>query len=303
MIVMVKPVVRLLPLLLLAGVLVAGCSGQPSSSAGKLRVVTSFYPLQFIAQRVAGANAIVQNLTQPGMEPHDLELTVAQTGAVADADLVFYEKGLAPAVDRAVTSTKPAHIVDATRTVRLQPAQAGSGESGIDPHFWQDATLVSAAAVTFEKELAQVDPKHATEYGRNLAKLRLDLTKLDHDITAGLAHCDIKTVVVSHDAFEYYGRRYGLNIKPIAGLSPDAEPSPAHIMELQRLIRTEHITTVFSETLASPQMAHSLAHDLGIHAGVLDPIEGLSTSTAHQNYLSLMRANLTALRVANSCTS
>jgi zinc transport system substrate-binding protein len=118
-----------------------------------------------------------------------------------------------------------------------------------------------------------------------------------------MANCETRTVVVSHDAFEYYGRRYGLNIKPIAGLSPDAAPSAAHIIELQRLIRTEHITTVFSETLASPQMANGLAKDLGIRAEVLDPIEGLSSTTANQDYFSLMRRNLAALRAANSCTS
>jgi len=98
----------------------------------------------------------------------------------------------------------------------------------------------------FEKKLARVDPKHASEYARNLARLRDDLARLDREIKKGLANCETRTVVVSHDAFEYYGRRYGLDITPVAGLSPDAAPSAAHIIELHRLIRTEHITTVFS---------------------------------------------------------
>jgi zinc transport system substrate-binding protein len=281
----------------------AGCGTPDSATNGQLRIVTSFYPLQYVAGRVAGTHAEVENLTKSGIEPHDLELTVAQTGAVADADVAFYEKGLSPAVDRTIASTRPDHVVDAAQAARLEPAKPGSGETGTDPHFWQDPTRLSAVAVAFEEELARVDPKHATEYARNLARLRRDLATLDQEIKKGMANCETRTVVVSHDAFEYYGRRYGLNIKPIAGLSPDAAPSAAHIIELQRLIRTEHITTVFSETLASPQMANGLAKDLGIRAEVLDPIEGLSSTTANQDYFSLMRRNLAALRAANSCTS
>jgi zinc transport system substrate-binding protein len=89
---------------------------------------------------------------------------------------------------------------------------------------------------------------------------------------------------------------------PINGLSPDAEPSPAHLRELADLIEDEGITTVFSETLASPEMAEALASDLGLETAVLDPIEGLSDATAEEDYLSLMRANLAAIQEANDCS-
>jgi zinc transport system substrate-binding protein len=108
--------------------------------------------------------------------------------------------------------------------------------------------------------------------------------------------------VVSHDAFGYLGARYGLNLHPINGLSPDAEPSPAHLAELADLIESEGVTTVFSETLASPELADSLAGDLGLETAVLDPIEGLTEETEDEDYLSLMRANLAALRTANDCS-
>ncbi len=83
--------------------------------------------------------------------------------------------------------------------------------------------------------------------------------------------------MVSHDAFEYLGARYDLDMHPIAGLSPDAEPSARHLAELADLIRTDKITTVFSERLASPKLADTLASDLGITTEVLDPIEGLAS--------------------------
>ncbi len=283
--------------LVLAGVLavtaplLAGCGDRPSQAGTS--VVTSFYPLQYVAQRIAGGHAHVTNLTQPGKEPHDLELTVQQTAQIADADVVVYERGFQAAVDDAVAQNGPAHVVDATGSADL---------SGSDPHFWLDPTKLSAVATAVEKSLADDDPAHAADYAHNLAGLQQDLAALDASFRRGLASCRVDTIVVSHDAFGYLGRRYGLHVVGINGLSPDAEPSPAHLRALQDLIRTDGITTVFSEELGSPKFADSLAGDLGITATVLDPIEGLGDATAHQDYLSLMRANLAALRKANSCS-
>ena len=93
-------------------------------------------------------------------------------------------------------------------------------------------------------------PRPRDEYRANAADLRLDLERLDREYADGLADCERHTVVVSHDAFGYL-EKYGLHFEPIAGLSPDAEPTPAHLAELQDLIRDEGITTVFSETLGS----------------------------------------------------
>jgi len=285
--------------LLLAGALalvaplLAACGGADADAGKGTTVVTSFYPLQYVAQRVAGDRADVTNLTQPGKEPHDLELEFRQTAAVADADVLLYERGFQAAVDDAVDQSDPAHVVDAAQAAHL---------AGDDPHFWLDPTKLSQVAGAFEQQLAAADPAHRAEYARNLRHLQSDLATLDRDFTAGLAHCAISTIVVSHDAFGYLGRRYGLEVVGINGLSPDAEPSPAHIRALQDLIRSDKITTVFSEELGSPKFADSLAGDLGIRAAVLDPIEGLSDATADQDYLSLMRSNLAALEKANTCS-
>jgi zinc transport system substrate-binding protein len=281
--------------LLTAVPLVAGCGGgsEASDAGSRTSVVTSFYPLEYVAQRVAGDTAEVTNLTQAGREPHDLELTVRQTADVAEADVVLYEKGFQPDVDDAIDQSGPEHVVDAAAT---------AGLSGDDPHFWLDPTRLSKLAAAFETRLAAADPAHADEYAANGEALRSDLSALDRSMSRGLADCRIDTIVVSHDAFGYLGNRYGLEVVGINGLSPDAEPSPSHIRELQDLIREEGITTVFSEELASREFADSLAGDLGITTAVLDPIEGLSDETADQDYLSLMRRNLRTLQKANGCS-
>src|SRR6476661_4705750 len=96
-----------------------GLSSCSTAGHSGLTVVTSFYPLQFLAQRIAGGHARVENLTQPGKEPHDLELTVQQTADLADADVAVYESGLQQAVDDAVNTVKPRRTVDATKAAGL----------------------------------------------------------------------------------------------------------------------------------------------------------------------------------------
>lgn len=281
--------------LVVAAPLLAAC-GASADSEGT-QVVASFYPLQYVAQRIAGKYADVEDLASPGVEPHDLELTLQQTAAIADADLVVYSRGFQPAVDDTVDENAEGRVVDAATEADLMPTADGSE----DPHFWLDPSRLASVAVAVKQQLVAADPDHAGAYEKNLVSLKRDLDDLDADFAAGLRDCERRTVVVSHDAFGYLGARYDLDVHAINGLSPDAEPSPAHIRELSDLVESEGVTTVFSETLASPAMADTLAHDLGLRTAVLDPIEGLGDSTSGQDYLSLMRADLAALRTANGC--
>lgn len=321
-------VIRSVPVtagLVAASVLLAGCAalGDDSSGNGR-RAVASFYPLAWVTERVAGDAWTVENLTQPGQEPHDLDLSIAQTAALEQADLVVLEEGFQPAVDAAAEGTDAA-VVDAAAVVDLLPATADGhdheheGEEGaeaedaeaedgeehdhgdLDPHFWLDPLLVADFADAVAEQLGEVDPDGAATYAENAADLRTDLEAVDEDYTTGLASCERTATVVSHQAFGYLAR-YGLDFEPIAGLSPDAEPTAADLAHLQELITEDGVTTVFSERLVSPKMAQTLADDMGVTSAVLDPIEGLSDDTSGEDYLSLMRENLTALQQANGCS-
>lgn len=282
-----------LALVLALGTL-TGCAGPGDD--GKPQVVASFYPLQYVAQRVVGNHADVTNLTGPGVEPHDLDPTPRQTADISEASVVLFEKGLQPAVDAIVRNDPPKRVVDATSVVHLQ-----QGDGGLDPHFWLDPTLLAKTVTPFSEAMQQADPDHAADYRRNAAAVLKDLLVLDTEFKAGLAGCKIHTLVVSHDAFEYFGRRYGFTVSPIAGLSPDAEPSAKRLSELAALVGSKGVTTVFSERLASPRIADTLASEAGVRTEVLDPLEGL-TKGSGGNYLSVMRHNLQVLRTAQECS-
>jgi zinc transport system substrate-binding protein len=285
----------LLPLLVACG---PGNSGEP-------RVVTSFYPLQFIADEIAGRYNDVVDLTPPGVEPHEYELTVRQTAQVDTARVGFYEQGMAPSIDQAMAQDSPDHALDVTSVVPLHPPEAGYDEEtadDADPHFWQDPVLMAHAANAFGSTMAEADPGHAAYYHRRAHLLTQQLSKLDRDYRTTLATCRIRTLVVSHDAFEYLGRRYGLDIVPVAGLEPDAEPSLQRIQQIADLVKDRGVTTVFYETLASPALARSLASDAGVTTAVLDPIEGLTSAAPDATYLTLMRQNLAAIAKASDCS-
>lgn len=301
-----KRLLRRVPVLISLLLLGSGCAAFSDDSAGAagggrgLSVATAFYPLQFVVGRVAGDLATVENLTTPGKEPHDLEPTVRETAEISQADLVVFERGFQPALDDAVDQNAEGDTIDVTQVVDLQDAGSDSESGGLDPHFWQDPTLLARVGDAVADQLAEIDPAHADTYTQNAATLRTDLESLDAAYASGLQGCTRNTVVVSHDAFGYLGR-YGLRFEPIAGLSPEAEPTPADLGRLQALIASDGITTVFGERLVSPRLTETLAADLGVRAEVLDPIEGLSDETETQDYLSLMQQNLTALKEANGC--
>jgi zinc transport system substrate-binding protein len=292
---------------------VAGCGDDDTASAsGGPTVLASFYPLAYVAERLAAPDGIVENLTQPGVEPHDLELTGQQVGSIADADLVLYLHGFQPAVDEAVEQNADDHSLDVAETVDLLPAaeeesheeEDGDHEGGLegDPHVWLDPGNLAAISQAVADELAEIVPDRANAVQDRADELIAELNALDEDFESGLAQCERRVFVTSHEAFGYLADRYDLEQVGISGLSPDAEPSPARLAEVQEVVRAEGVTTIFYETLVSPKVAETMAEDLGLATAVLDPIEGLTDDSADEDYVTLMRANLDALRKANGCS-
>lgn len=304
--------------------------GGGSGDSDTLDVLASFYPLQFVAERVGGDRVSVSNLTPPAAEPHDLELSPAQARSIGTADLVVYQSGFQAAVDEAVEARDPAHLVDATEAAGLEehPGESTtstgtaaedehaapddhaddghaddghdhSSAGGLDPHFWLDPTRLVPVAEQVAAELTAVDPDGADEYAANLKALTADLTALDAEYQAGLASCATPYLVTSHEAFGYLAERYGLEQIGITGIDPEAEPSPARLREVADIIRDHGVTTIFFETLTSPKVTQTLAQDVGVQAQVLDPLEGLSKDGT--DYLGVMRTNLEALRTGLTC--
>lgn len=277
---------RAVAVVVLLGLATAGCRSAGPGDEGSLRVAAGFARLGELAERVGGDRVSVTDLTPPGAEPHDVELSSRDVDAVDDADVLFYlGGGFQPGLEGA--ARRAGRAVDL-----LEPGDGG------DPHIWLDPVRYAAAATDVEDALAAADPPGAPGYRRRGSALRAELAALDRDLRAGLATCERRLIVTAHAAFGHLAARYDLDVEAVTGVSPEAEPDPTRLARLTDLVRTQGVTTVFTEELVSPRVAEALAREAGVEVAVLDPLEG----RLEDGYGPAMRRNLATLRAALGCT-
>ena len=263
------------------------CGSGTPSAAGRREVVAAFYPLAFAAEQIGGPGLDVANLTPPGTEPHDLEVSPRDVQRVDSADLVLLlGHGFQPQLeDAAGNGDKVVRLLD-TEGLRRFP-------NG-DPHVWLDPLRYALIATRIGAVLHR---KAAAD--RFVSRLHA----LDRDYRDGLRDCARREIVTSHEAFAYLADRYGLRQVAITGLTPEAEPAPQDIQRVVTLVRETGATTVFFETLVSPRLAETVAREAHAKTAVLNPIEGLTPeeAAAGEDYFSLMETNLRSLRRALGC--
>ena len=296
--------------LALAATSLAAC-GDDATSDADVSAVAAFYPLQFVTEQVGGDHVAVTNLTAAGAEPHDLELAPLQVAEITDADLVVYLPGFQPAVDQAVEQQAPDTGFDVTTATQLRESADDHDHDddghdhdhgGLDPHVWLDPTKLADIATAVGDKLAELDPAHAGDYAANARALGDRLDELDQTYQTGLAQCDSRDIVTSHAAFGYLADRYDLHEVAVAGLSPDATPTPEAFQQVTDYVTEHGVTTIFYETLVSPSVAETIAEETGAKTAVLDPIEGLAPDS-DGDYFSVMETNLTTLVTALGCTT
>ncbi|MGW7787548.1 metal ABC transporter substrate-binding protein [Streptomyces tricolor] len=293
------------------GTLSACSSDSAAANTGKFDVVASFYPMQFLAERIGGDHVRVTTLTSPGQEPHDLEISPKQIAALQESDAVLYLKDLQPSVDDAVAQSPVKTKIDAGSLTPLEhhgnevgghaaehDHEHGEEEGGKDPHIWLDPAKYAQVAEGVGKAFEKADPKHAADYKKNTAALVKQLGELDTHFKTGLADTKSKVFITTHAAFGYLAERYGLTEEAINGLDPESEPSAARVKDLEKMAEADGVTTVFYETLVSDKTAKTIANDAGLKTDVLDPIEGITDRSRGKDYFAVQRANLKALQQA-----
>jgi zinc transport system substrate-binding protein len=285
-----------------------------SSPPRKPLVIATFYPLYEFARQVGGDLVEVAALVPPGVEAHHWEPTPSQLARLRQARVFVYNgAGLEPWVGRLLGEILPreAVAVSATDGLPLVPVDLPLPQvrpwhvvgRPPDPHVWLDPRLAAAQVERIAAALAGADPARAPDYAANARRYTDELDALHQAFEAGLATCRRREFLVSHAAFGYLARRYGLTQVSVMGFAPEAEPSPAGMAGAVRFMRGRDVTHVFFEPLASRKLADTLAREAGVTALALHPVEGLTREqvTSGQSYVTLMEANLANLRLGLGC--
>jgi zinc transport system substrate-binding protein len=252
-------------------------------------VVASFYPLAWAAERIAGPGWEVIDLTPPGVEAHDVELTLEDRAAIEDADVIVYmgQIGFQPQVEGAVREAEGL-VVDVSRLLPDEPLRR-------DPHFWLDPALLGAVtldtvgALRRETQIAEAAVQAA----------RQDLDGLHFRYQRFLNDCRYRAMIVPHEAFGYIADRFGLRQFGLAGVTPEGEPTAGRLAEARRLIEDGQAGAVFFEAGGETQRAiDNLAADAGVPAL---PLSTLESEPPSGDYISVMEDNLRSLRKGMGC--
>ncbi|WP_054939989.1 metal ABC transporter substrate-binding protein [Paenibacillus ihuae] len=314
-------------------------SAKETSSAApdKLNIKVSFYPMYEFTKNIVGNLADVETLVPAGIEPHDWEPTAKDMAAITGADVLIYNgAGMEGWVEQVLDSASGSKLVtvEASKGLNIiegteeeEPHAEGEADDhdhagedhehedeahaeeepghnhdhgGLDPHVWLAPSLAIKEVRTIEAALSAASPENAAAFQTNADSYVAKLEQLDQDFKDGLAGTKRTDFITQHAAFGYLAKEYGLSQVPIAGLSPEQEPSAAQMAEIVEFAKAHDVKTIFFETLVSSSVADTIAQEIGAKSAVLNPIEGLTDEDRSNelDYVAIMRQNLEALKTA-----
>lgn len=305
--------IRLLAALWLAVAVVPPAHGQaPPDADRKLRIVTSFLPVQSHTAAIAKDRAKVVQLLGKDVGPHDFQLSPGVVKKLADADLLIIngagiEEWLGDLIAR--SGNPDLVVVDSSRGIDLvespEEIAVGGGGSGHhhhhhhgdgNPHIWLDPVIARKQAANIVAALQKADPANAATYAENGAAYAAKLEALDAKFRTTLAPLPNKNLVTFHDAFPYLAARYGLNYVGAISEFPEKDPTPRQLASLVDKIRALKVGVLFAETGYAPGLLERIAEQTGAKVSQLDTLEvGQGHATA---YLDRMQKNLSSLQQA-----
>lgn len=265
----------------------------------KLKVVSSFFPIdQFVGK--VGGEAIERMLLIPkGVEPHDYDPTIKDIQRVESADVLVYN-GLG--FENWIGKMSNPQKIDASKG--LNASYLDERNMTFDPHVWLDPLLAKKQVENIRDGLIMIDPNHKDIYVNNSNNFLNELDNLDEKIRTDLESCKKKDFITFHNSFSYFAKQYGLNQHSISNTDPESEVTPARLTEIINIAKTLGLQVIYSEELVDPRQATVIAQEIPDgKVLVLSPIEGLSENEqkAGLGYIDKMNDNINNLMVGLQC--
>ena len=303
---------KLSMLLVALAMFIVGCGGEKQSVSDKLQVAASFYPMAEFARNVAGDQAEVFVLVPDGAEAHDWEPSPSDLSRLGKAQVFVYNGVVEPWAKQALTALSERKILAVQTGLGLYERAGetheeehhhhdhGCAHGKQDPHVWISPKKAIKQVERITAVLCEADAKNAKYYQDNSAKYVEQLKALDIQLTNLAKNAPRKVFVTAHAAFGHLADDYGLKQLAVNGLSPHAEPTPADLQRLIKVVQEENVRYVFFETLTDPKLAKLVADETGAEISVLDPLEGLNEEGRKNklDYLQIMQRNIHNLQIA-----
>ena len=289
--------------------LTLGACGQKASQDNRnetkgMKIVTSFYPIYAMVKEVSGDLNDVR-MIQSSSGIHSYEPSANDIAAIYDADIFIYHshtlESWAGSLDPSLQKSK-VKVIEASdgmtleRVPGLEDVEAGNGvdeKTLYDPHTWLDPEKVAEEAQIIADKLSEQDSANKETYQKNAQNFSAkaqDLTKKYQPIFEKSSQ---KTFVTQHTAFSYLSKRFDLNQLGIAGISPDQEPSPRQLTEIQEFVKTYKVKTIFTESNVSSKVADTLVKSTGVSLKTLNPLE--ADPQNDKSYLENLEENMAIL--------
>lgn len=285
----------------------------PEPQISKIKVVASFYPLYEFSKNIAGDKAETSTFIPMGIEPHDWEPSTGDLIALKESDIFVYNgMGMEPFVEKLIDSgeysnvlfVETTHGIDLIKTKNSDEYEEHDQDLQYDPHIWLDPILAKEQIMMIKEAMIKVDVDNAQYYEDNANAYSTKLDELDSTIRIGLSNCKKNTIVPFHNAFTYFGNRYGIEIHSLSGVVPESEATANDLKNLVDYIKENQINIVFAEELVDPKLAQVLADEAGAQILMLSPLEGISQDelVSGTSYIDKMEENLKNIKIALECT-
>ena len=284
--------------------ILGACSQKETKEVKGMKIVTSFYPIYSMVKEISGDLNDVR-MIQSSSGIHSFEPSANDIAAIYDADVFIYHshtlESWAGSLDPNLKKSK-VKVLEASegmtleRVPGLEDVEVGKGvdeKTLYDPHTWLDPEKVAEEGQIIADKLSDIDGEYKDIYQKNVK----DFIKKAKDLTVKykdkFEKASQKTFVTQHTAFSYLAKRFGLKQLGIAGISPDQEPSPRQLTEIQEFVKTYKVKTIFTESNASSKVAETLIKSTGVSIKTLNPLE--ADPENDKSYLDNLEDNITVL--------
>lgn len=303
---------KLLTMILMMFMSASNFLATPVQAQESIDVVTTFYPMYYLVDRIGGDLINVDLLLDQGQDAHSYESTAQDVVLVQEADLFIYQddemeffvQDLLGVVDTSTT-----HVLESTQGLEMLDEEEDDHEEhehehedeghnhDYDPHTWLDPIFYSEQAMNVRDALIEVDPENTAAYEANAQALVEDLQALDAEFRQGLEPLTDRTMVVQHQAFGYLAHAYDLEQVAITGLTTNAEPSAQELVEISKFVTENEVGIIYIDPATSTSISETIANSTGVELRPLRTLEFVSSEEmeAGVDYLIIMRDNLQQL--------